>query len=144
MRYFALLTVFCVSTLALGWLSTSGAGAPTDSLWLKAVALSNANHGLVPGSMRMHMQEVDKHGEPKDEEKYHEVWSTLSLGEDGEVEYVMVKTIENGKDVTEEEQAKQEKEEAREKKKDGEDDEDSDSREMERYMSSPSKPKTRL
>ena len=132
MRYFALLTVFCVFALALGRPSTLRAGAPTDSLWLKAVALSNANHGLVPGSMRMYMQEVDKHGEPKDKEKYHEVWSTLSLGEDGEVEYGMVKTIENGKDVTEEEQAKQEEEEAREKK-DGKDDEDSGSHEMESY-----------
>ena len=133
MRYLTLLTVLCVSILALGGLSTLGAGAPADSIWLKAVALSGKNGDLVPGLMKMHMQEVDKHGEPKNDEKYHEVWTTLSLGEDGEVEYEMIRTIENGKDITDEEKAKGEKEKAREKEEDGEGDEDSDSREMESY-----------
>ncbi len=133
MKYLELVTVFCVFALALGWLSTLGAGAPTDSLWLKAAALSDKNHDLVPGLMKMYMQEVDKQGEPKDDEKYHEVWSTLRLGEDGEVKYEMVKTIENGKDVTEEEKAKEEKEKADEKKEGDREDEDSESQEMEGY-----------
>jgi hypothetical protein len=128
MRYLVIIPVFCVLATALGALSTSVAGAPTDSLWLKAVALSERNDDLVPGLMKMHMQEVDKHGEPKDIEKYHEVWSALKLGEGGEVEYEMIRAIENGKDVTEEE-----KEKAREESVEGEADEESESHSMESY-----------
>lgn len=133
MRYFAIFPAFCVFAIALGWLSPLGAGAPTDSLWLKAVALSDKNDNLVPGLMKMHMQEVDKHGEPKNIEKYHEVWSMLRFGEGGEVEYEMIKAIENGEDITEEEKAKEEEEKAREEGEKSEDDEESDSYNLEGY-----------
>ena len=128
-----LLTLICLVTLTFGPASILRAEAPTDSLWLKAVAISEKNDDLVPGLMKMHMQEVDKHGEPKDLDKYHEVWSTLSLGEDGEVEYEMIKTVENGEDVTEEEKAKEEREKAREKDSDGQEGGDAESHEMRGY-----------
>jgi hypothetical protein len=132
-RCFRSLIVFCILPLVLGGLSAPRAGAPTDSLWLKAVSVSDANSDLVPGSMRMYMQEVDKHGEPKNVEKYNEVWSRLSLGEDGRIEYETVKAIESGKDITEERKSREERERARgEGEKDG-DDEDSDSYEMRGY-----------
>lgn len=133
MRYPRLLTLVFLIALASGPASALRAGTPADSLWLKAVSISEKNDDLVPGLMKMHMQEVDKHGKPKDLDKYHEVWSTLSLGEDGEVEYEMIKTVENGKDVTEEEKAKEEKEKAREKDGDDEEGGDGESHEMKGY-----------
>jgi hypothetical protein len=99
---------------------------PADSLWLKAVALSELNDNLVPGLMKMHMQEMDKHGRPKDEDKYYEYWSRLFLGDDGKVDFETVKVIENGKDKTEEAKA-------RERENDEDEDDDGESRSMERY-----------
>jgi hypothetical protein len=133
MRYFAILPAFCILAVVVGGFLAPVVGAPADSVWLKAVALSGKNDNLVPGLMKMHMQEVDKHGEPKDIEKYHEVWSALRLGEDGKVEYEMIKAIENGEDITEEEKAKAEEEKAREESEDGGEDEDSDSHQIEGY-----------
>jgi hypothetical protein len=130
MRYSAIFPVVCVLAVAVGGNLTTAVGAPADSLWLKAVDLSDRNDDLVPGLMKMHMQEVDKHGEPKDIEKYDEVWSTLKLGEDGEVEYETVKAVENGKDITEEQRAREQKEKADEEA--GKDD-DSESHSMEAY-----------
>jgi hypothetical protein len=119
--------IYLVS-LAICWLPESRAGVPTDSLWLKAVDLSEVNDDLVPGSMRMHMQEMDKHGMPKDEDKYYEYWSRLFLGEDGEVSFETIKVIENGKDITEEEKAKEQDREDNE-----DEDDESESHSMERY-----------
>jgi hypothetical protein len=102
----------------------AGAETPADSLWLTAVALSELNDNLVPGLMKMHMQEMDKHGRPKDDDKYHEYWSRLSLGEDGKVGFETIKVIENGEDKTEEAKAK-------EREKDEGDDGESHS--MDRY-----------
>jgi hypothetical protein len=133
-KFLVVLTTCCVVTVIVGRLSTAAAEAPADSLWAKAVALWSLNDDLVPGLIKMHMQEVDKHGEIKDEAKYHEVWSTLGLGEDGEVESGMVKVIENGEDVTEKEKAKLESEQDAEKSEgQGKDDEDSESQQMEGY-----------
>ena len=84
-----------------------------DSLWAGAISLFEANDDWVPGSVYMHMQEVDKHGEPK-EDKVQEVWTRLYLGEDGEVEAELVKALDNGKDITEEEKARSEEAEAEE------------------------------
>ena len=122
MKQLTLFGSVCVIALGLGMVSKPLAGAPTDSLWREAVAISGMNEDLVPGLMKIHMQEVDKHGKPKAEDRYHEVWSTLSLGEDGEVEYEVVKVIEDGEDVTEKEKAKEEG-----------GDEDSESQTMEGY-----------
>jgi hypothetical protein len=127
MRYIVVIMAVCISALVLGGASMARAQAPTDSLWGKAVALWSLNDDLVPGLMKMHMQEVDKHGKIKDEDKYHEVWSALKLGEDGDVEYEMIKTIDDGEDVTEKEKAK------REKDRDDEG-ENSRSHEMESYV----------
>ena len=99
----------CVLLLAFNPPAHAQAGA--DSLWAKAVAMCEANASWVPGSMYMHMQEVDKHGEPKDD-RGQEVWTRLFLSEDGEVDSELVKALDNGEDITEEEKAKREKEEA--------------------------------
>jgi len=131
MRYCAILPAICVFAVAVVGLPGPLPGSPTDSLWSKAVGLSDKNDNLVPGLMKMHMQEVDKHGDPKDIDKYNEVWSMLRLGEDGEVEYEMIKSIEDGEDVTEEAKAKEE--EAREESEESEGDEDSESHRMESY-----------
>jgi hypothetical protein len=129
-----LLAAFFLLAVGAARPASAGADAPADSLWKKAVALWGLNSDLVPGLMKMHMQEVDKHGQVKDEEKYHEVWSTLTLGDDGEVEYELVKVIENGEDVTEKERAKLEQEEDAGKDKDRDQGgEDSESNEMEGY-----------
>jgi hypothetical protein len=77
--------------------------------------------------MRTYVQEVDKHGEPKDEDKYRESLGTLSLRDDGTIEYEPVKVIKDGEDITEEEIAKEEKRRA-----EGDGDE-SESDEMEGY-----------
>jgi hypothetical protein len=126
MKYPLLILAFVMVTAALGFPSESGSEVPEDSLWNKAVALWSMNDDLVPGLMKMHMQEVDGDGRVKNQDKYHEVWSTLSLGEDGEVHYEVVKAIDDGEDVTQEEKAEQEKER-------DEEDEDSDSHRMEGY-----------
>jgi hypothetical protein len=128
MRYQTLLTSVVLMALALCCFSRSEA-APVDSLWLRAVALSEMNDDLVPGSIRTRMQEVDKHGEPKDGEKYRESWAKLSLGEDGEVEFETVKVMDDGEDITAEWKAE---EEERKAKRDDED-EESESHEMEDY-----------
>jgi hypothetical protein len=135
MRHSAVLAMSCALAVILGWLPSLGAGVPADSLWVKAVALSERNDDLVPGLMKMHMQEVDKHGQPKDRDKYHEVWSRLWLGDDGEVEYEMLKTIENGEDVTEKEKAKEEEQEKKDAEKDEGDgaNDDSETHEMQGY-----------
>ncbi len=97
----------------------AGAEAGPDSLWVKAVALYEANDDWVPGLIHMHMQEVDKHGQPKDD-KGQEVWTRLRLGDDGEVEAEVVKILDDGEDVTEKEKAKEEKKETEQ----GDDEED--------------------
>jgi hypothetical protein len=132
MKHLGLMPVFCLLALTLGPLPRVGAETPSDTLWLKAVALSDKNDDLVPGLMKMRMQEVDSEGKPKDSGKYREVWSALSLGADGEVEYGLIKAIENGEDITEEEKAKEEK--AKEEERDGEaEGDDSESHEMKGY-----------
>ena len=128
MRHFTLIVPVFVTATGLCWLSTLRA-APADSLWRRAVGLSEMNDDLVPGSMKTRMQEVDKHGKPKDEEKYRETWAKMSLGEDGEVEFETTKVIDDGEDVTEEKKAE---EEERKAKREDEDDE-SESHEMEVY-----------
>jgi hypothetical protein len=125
MRYLMLLASVCIVAGALGFVSRPRAEAPTDSFWVKAVALAGANDDLVPGLIKMHMQEVDKNGKPKNEDKYYEAWSTLSLGADGEVQYETVRVIENGEDITESEKAKEQAED--------EDEEESESERMEAY-----------
>jgi hypothetical protein len=122
---FAAAILFTGSVLCLP--RPSGAGAPADSLWLKAVGLAEKSKDLVPGSIESYMQEVDKHGNPKHEEDFRHSWGRLSLGEDGKVEYESVKVLEKGKDVTEEERAK----EAKRREKGG--DEDSDGFSVEGY-----------
>ena len=104
----------------------AGQEMPADSLWIKAVALSELNDDLVPGLMKMHMQEMDKHGRPKDEDKYYEYWSRLFLDDSGEMDFETVKVIENGKDKTDEAKAK-------ERERDEDEDSDGESRSMERY-----------
>ena len=66
------------------------------------------------------MQEVDKHGKPKDDDKYRHTWGKLSLGDSGEIEYVPVKVIKNGEDITEEEQAKERERQEKEDEEDSE------------------------
>lgn len=96
-----------------------------DSLWAQALTLSEANSNWVPGSIYVHMQEVDKHGEPKDD-KVQEIWSRLYLGEEGEVESELLKAIDGGEDVTEKERAKRAREDAKKDKEsaDGDDEDD--------------------
>lgn len=121
--------IFTISVILAGYAlclaSISGAEAPTDSLWLKAVALSEKNQDLVPGTIESYMQQVDKHGKPKNEDKYHQSSVRLSLRDDGEIEYETVKVIKDGEDITEEERDKE--------KEKSEKDEDSESHEMEGY-----------
>jgi hypothetical protein len=111
MRYPVMFMMVCILLVPLGCVSASASGAQGDSLWIKAVTLSGLNDDLVPGLIKMHMQEVDENGNPKDEDKYNEVWSALKLGEDGEVEYEILKVIENGEDVTAKEKAREERDE---------------------------------
>jgi hypothetical protein len=99
----------------------ASAGPSTDSLWVKTVNLAERNRDLVPGTVESYMQEVDKHGRPKDEDKYRHTWAQLSLNADGEVEYASVKVIDDGKDITGQEQAKESK------RREGEDEGDSES-----------------
>ncbi len=94
------------------------AGDPRqDPLWQKAVELSEKSKDLVPGTIESFMQEVDKHGEPKDAEKNRRSWGKLYLRDDGEIEYEPVKVIKDGEDITEEERARDRE---REEEKDGE------------------------
>jgi hypothetical protein len=106
--------------LVLGLSIVASADTPTDSLWLRAVNLSEQSKDLVPGTMESHMQEVDKHGKPKDDDKYRHTWGKLSLGDNGEVEYVPVKVIKNGEDITEEEQTKERERQEKEDEEDSE------------------------
>ena len=78
--------------LPLAGPATARAQDGPDSLWAKAVSLYEANADRVPGSLYMHMQEVDKHGEPKDD-KGQEIWTRLYLNEDGEVDAELVKML---------------------------------------------------
>ncbi|MGD8628437.1 MAG: hypothetical protein PVH52_05110 [bacterium] len=94
------------------------AEAPKDSLWFKAVKLQEQSRDLVPGTVESFMQEVDKHGKPKNEDKYRHSWGKLSLNDDGDVEYESVKAIEDGEDITEKERAE---ERERQEKRDEED-----------------------
>ncbi len=118
MRCLLLLALLCLSAAVPAYPAPVPAGGP-DSLWSMAVSLAEANTRWVPGTIYMRMQEVDKHGEPKDEGG-HEVWTRLYLGEDGEVASEMIKVLDDGEDVTEEERARLAGEEA------GEDDDDGD------------------
>jgi hypothetical protein len=104
------LAAACVFAAVFAQPADSYAGG-VDSLWARAVSLNSANSNWVPGSIYMHMQEVDKHGEPKDGSG-HEVWTRLYLGEEGEVESEMVKVLDDGEDITQEERARREKEDA--------------------------------
>ncbi len=119
MRNLILRTLICPLVLVSAHAALVSAGEGIDSLWARGVSLAEANDGWVPGSIYMHMQEVDKHGQPKDD-KGHEVWTRLYLGEDGEVESEMVKVLEDGEDITEEEKSKMEEEEAGEDDDEGE------------------------
>ena len=87
--------------------------ANPDSLWEKAVELSEANQGMIPGLMVMRMEEVNKRGEPKNDNEYYEVWTRHTPGKNGDVVEETVKVVENGKDITD--QAKTEREEAERK-----------------------------
>jgi hypothetical protein len=98
------------------------ADAGSDSLWMRAVRLSELSRDLVPGSVESYMQEVDKHGQPKDEDKYSHSWGRIYLRDDGEVSYQSVKVIKDGKDITDEERAKE-----REREENQKEDEDSES-----------------
>jgi hypothetical protein len=103
------------AVLILGCLGVSGplrADESADTLWLRAVRLSDASRNLVPGTMWMRGQELDKHGKPKDEDKYYEARGRLFLGDDGEVEFETVEAIEDGEDVTEKVREKERKEKA--------------------------------
>jgi len=94
---FALATL-CLTTLAI----PVHAGAPTDSLWLKAVALAGTNARWVPGTIYTRVEEVDDAGKPK---HVHEAWMRLYADSTGQVANEIVKAIEDGKDVTEKERA---------------------------------------
>ncbi|MFH1314718.1 MAG: hypothetical protein ABIJ00_16050 [Candidatus Eisenbacteria bacterium] len=96
----------------------ASADTPADSLWLRAVNLSEESKDLVPGTIESYMQETDKHGKPKDEDKYHHSWGKLSLRDDGEITYETVKVIKDGEDITEEEQAKDKEKQEEEDGKD--------------------------
>lgn len=126
MRFPVAVLSVCLVAIAACRPPACRAEAPTDSLWLKAVGLAELNDDLVPGLMKMHMQEMDKHGRPKDDDKYYEYWSRLFLGEDGEMDFETVKVIENDKDITEEAKAK-------EREKDEDEDDEGESRSIERY-----------
>jgi hypothetical protein len=108
MRYLSLCVWLCTAAVTLCPHSAFSAGQPADSLWQRAVVLSEKNEGLIPGSIRMRMQEVDEEGRPKNDDKYYESWSSLSLGEDGKVEFETVRAIQDGKDITEEQRAREE------------------------------------
>jgi hypothetical protein len=120
--------ILMLTLLALAAAAPLRAGPGPDSLWAKAVALYEANANWVPGSVYVHMQEVDKHGEPKDD-RGHEVWTRLYLNEEGELEDELVRMLDDGEDVTEEEKAKREEEEA-----EREEDDDGDRVTMEGYV----------
>jgi len=109
-----------VTGVVLGLSIMASAETPTDSLWLRAVDLSEQSRDLVPGTMESFMQEVDKHGKPKDEDKYRHSWGQLSLNGDGEVEYEPAKVIKDGEDITEEEQAKERERQEKEDEEDSE------------------------
>jgi hypothetical protein len=141
MKVAILISFASLAAVMLCCISTSQAEAPTDSVWLKAVALSELNDNLVPGSIRTYMQETDKYGRPKDDQKYYETWAKLMLGEDGQVQSEIVKAIENGEDVTEKRKA--EEEEAKKKNED-EEGEESESHEMEGYSPFDSERQERL
>jgi hypothetical protein len=117
-RLIALLLPFLLTTVPAPGRAQDG----PDSLWAKAVFLYEANDDWVPGSVYMHVQEVDKHGEPKDN-KGHEAWTRLFLNDEGEVDSELIKVLDNGEDVTEEEKAKIEEEEAERDEDEGEGDE---------------------
>jgi hypothetical protein len=86
------------------------AQSDADSLWARAVTLYQANANWVPGSVYVHMQEVDKHGKPKDD-RGQEIWTRLFLNEDGEVDSELIRILDDGEDTTEEEKARREEEE---------------------------------
>lgn len=109
MRHLLLIALIC-NAIALITVPVPAGAESADSLWAEAVSLMDASAGWVPGNIYMHMQEVDKHGEPK-EDRGHEVWTRLYLREDGEVDSEMVKVLDNGEDVTEKERARAEEEE---------------------------------
>jgi len=118
MRNLMLSALLGLFVLAAAHPACVSAAEGVDSLWARAVSLAEANDDWVPGSIYMHIQEVDKHGEPKDD-RGHEVWTRLYLGEDGEVESEMVKVLDNGEDITEEEKSKMEEEDAEGDDEDG-------------------------
>ena len=113
MRDHTVVLLLVLSLLILVSAGSAPAGDGADSLWAKAVSLHEANDRWVPGSIYIHAQETDKHGEPKDK-RGDEIWTRLFLNEAGEVEDELVKILENGEDKTEEEKAKREREEAEE------------------------------
>ncbi len=119
MRKCSLVFSMLLTVLALGLPLPASADTPADSLWLRAVNLSEESKDLVPGTIESYMQEMDKHGKPKDEDKYRHSWGKLCLRDDGEIEYESVKVIKDGEDITEEERAK-------ERERQEEEDEDSD------------------
>ena len=107
MREYLVLIPMLATGFAMVLPLAAGAETITDSLWIGAVDLAEQNRDLVPGTMESYVQEVDKHGKPKDEDKYRHTWAKLSLNADGEIEYGSVKVIDNGKDITEQEQARE-------------------------------------
>jgi hypothetical protein len=119
MREYLVLISMLATGFALGLPLAAGADTITDSLWIGAVDLAEQNRDLVPGTIESYMQEVDKHGKPKDEDKYRHSWAKLTLNADGEVEYESIKVIDDGEDITAEEQARERE------KRDEQDDEDS-------------------
>jgi hypothetical protein len=125
MRNCHFLSLLVLLSLVLATAALVSAQSEPDSLWTKAVTLYDANSNWVPGSIYMHMQEVDKHGEPKNN-KGHEVWTRLFLNEEGEVDTELIKMLDDGEDVTEEEKEKREEEE--------DDDDDRNSVTMEGYI----------
>ncbi len=119
MRKWLIFFSMLVTGLLPGLSIVAGADTPTDSLWLRAVSLSEQSKDLVPGTMESYMQEVDKHGKPKDEDKYHHSWGKLCLSDGGEVEYQPVKVIKDGEDITEEEQVREREKREKEDEEDG-------------------------
>src|SRR3954463_15744914 len=79
------------------------ASAASDPLWQKAVAVARKNSGWVAGLVVMRSQVVYR-GETNG---VNEIWTRSTLAKEGEVITEIVKVLEDGKDVTEQENKKE-------------------------------------
>lgn len=97
---------FSIALTATTAAAASVPGAPADPLWGRAVELTRASVGWMPGSASFLLQLVDDKGLPQDT---WESWYTLGPGDSGSVTMEVVKASHNGNDTTAREQENQRK-----------------------------------